>query len=134
MTVFDFSERHGTIARRLTSNTPLQALVLLNDPQYMEAYRVLATRVLREKTEKDDQIKLLFRLATRRLPTDAEMAALRSYYDAQLGEMDRDRKKAEEVVHVGVAPIDSTVDIVKMAALSNVAAAVMNTPDAYSIH
>jgi hypothetical protein len=134
MTVFDFSERHGTIARRLTSNTPLQALVLLNDPQYMEAYRVLATRVLREKTEKDDQIKLLFRLATRRLPADAEMAALRSYYDAQLGEMDRDRKKAEEVVHVGVEPIDSTVDIVKMAALSNVAAAVMNTPDAYSIH
>jgi len=134
MTVFDFSERHGTIARRLTSNTPLQALVLLSDPQYMEAYRVLATRVLKEKTEKDDQIKLLFRLATRRLPAGVEMAALRNYYDAQLAEMDTDRKKAEEVVHVGVAPIDPTLDVVKMAALSNVAAAVMNTPDAYSIH
>jgi hypothetical protein len=134
MTVFDFSERHGTLSRRLTSNTPLQALVLLSDPQYTEAYRVLATRVLQEKAEKDEQIKLVFRLATRRLPSDAEMTALRKYYDAQLGEMDSDRQKAEKLVHVGVAPVDSSVDLVKMAALTNVTAAVMNTPDAYSIH
>lgn len=57
MSVFDFSERHTTIARRLTSNTPLQALVLMDDPQYLEAYRVLATNVLKEKTDQDDQIR-----------------------------------------------------------------------------
>ena len=49
MSVFDFSERHASISRRLTSNTPLQALVLMDDPQYLEAYSVLATRVFKEK-------------------------------------------------------------------------------------
>ena len=73
MSVFDFSERHATIARRLTSNTPLQALVLLDDPQYLEAYRVLATNVLKGKTDRDEQIQLVFRLATRRFPSEAEM-------------------------------------------------------------
>jgi hypothetical protein len=134
MSVFDFSERHGTIARRLTSNTPLQALVLLDDPQYLEAYRVLATNVLKEKADKDEQIKLVFRLATRRLPKEGEMVELRKYYDRELARFDGERKKAEDLVHIGVAPVDSTVDVVRMAALTNVAAAVMNTPDAYSVH
>jgi hypothetical protein len=133
MAVFDFSERHETLARRLTSNTPLQALVLMDDPQYLEAFRVLATNVLKEKTEKDDQVKLVFRLATRRMPKTAEMAALRTYYDNQLAHFGTDRKKAEELVHIGVAQVDASVDPVKMAALTNVTAAVMNTPDAYSI-
>jgi hypothetical protein len=134
MGVFDFSERHASIARRLTSNTPLQALVLLDDPQYMEAYRVLATRVLKESSARDEQIKLVFRLATRRLPKDAEIAALRPYYDSQLALFEADKKKAADLVHVGIAPVDETVDVAQMAALTNVAAAVMNSPDAYSIH
>jgi hypothetical protein len=134
MSVFDFSERHTTIARRLTSNTPLQALVLMDDPQYLEAYRVLATNVLKDRTEPDDQIRLLFRLATRRLPTDTEFATLRRYYDSEAAKFAGDRKKAEELVRVGVAPVDQTVDATRLAALTNVTAAVMNTPDAYSVH
>jgi hypothetical protein len=134
MSVFDFSERHQTIARRLTSNTPLQALVLLDDPQYLEAYRVLATNVLKQKTDRDDQIKLVFRLATRRLPTDKEMTALRPYYEAEIEKFSVDKQKAADLVKVGVTPVDSTVDLVKLAALTDVTAAVMNTPDAYSVH
>jgi hypothetical protein len=134
MTVFDFSERHQTVARRLTSNTPLQALVLLDDPQYLEAYRVLATRVLKEKTTKEEQIQLVFRLATRRSPSSIEMNELSKYYGAQLALFDKDHKKAEDLVKVGVTPVDSSVDIVQMAALSDVVAAVMNIPDAYSIY
>jgi hypothetical protein len=134
MSVFDFSERHTTIARRLTSNTPLQALVLLDDPQYLEAYRVLATRVLREKEDGDEQVRLVFRLMTRRFPSDVEIAALRQYYDSEAEKFSADRKKAADMVKVGVTPVDDSVDVAKLAALSNVAAAVMNTPDAYSIH
>jgi len=134
MSVFDFSERHTTIARRLTSNTPLQALVLLSDPQYLEAYRVLATDVLKQRADKNDQIRLVFRLATRRLPTDAELAALRQYYDSESAKFAGDAKKAEELINVGVAPVDQSVDVAKLAALANVTAAVMNTPDAYSVH
>jgi hypothetical protein len=134
MSVFDFSERHGTIARRLVSNTPLQALVLLDDPQYMEAYRVLATNVLKQEKDADDQIRLVFRLATRRFPTDKELSALRTYYDTETEKFSVDKKKAEELVHVGVAPVDGSVDLPKLAALTNVTTAVMNTPDAYSVH
>jgi mono/diheme cytochrome c family protein len=134
MSVFDFSERHTTIARRLTSNTPLQALVLMSDPQYLEAYRVLAANVLKQSAEKDDQIRLVFCLATRRLPTDAELAALRQYYNSESVKFAGDRKKAEELINVGVTPVDATVDAGKLAALANVTAAVMNTPDAYSVH
>ena len=100
----------------------------------MEAYRVLATHVLKQEAEKDGQIKLVFRLATRRMPKTAELAALRAYYGSQLVRFAADRKKAEDVVHAGVAPVDTSVDLAKMAALTNVTAAVMNTPDAYSIH
>ena len=134
MSVFDFSERHTTIARRLTSNTPLQALVLMSDPQYLEAYRVLAANVLKQSADRDDQIRLVFRLATRRPPTEAELAALRQYYDSESGKFAGDRKEAKELMQVGVAPADQTVDITKLAALANVTAAVMNTPDAYSVH
>jgi hypothetical protein len=134
MAVFDFSERHASISRRLTSNTPLQALVLMDDPQYLEAYRVLATRVLKGTSNRDEQIKLVFRLATRRMPKAAEMAALRPYYETQLAIFAADKKKAEDLVHVGVEPVDPTVDVTQMAALTNVTAAAMNSPDAYSIH
>ena len=134
MSVFDFSERHATISRRLTSNTPLQALVLLDDPQYMEAYRVLATRVMKEKTAPEDQINLLFRLATRRFPMEKEKALFEQYYESEIVHFSEEKKKAFEVVHIGVTPVDDSVDVAKLAALTNVAAAVMNTPDAYSIH
>jgi len=134
MSVFDFSERHTTIARRLTSNTPLQALVLLDDPQYVEAYRVLATNVLKEMAEPGAQVRQLFRLATRRWPRESELARLTSYYDAELKRFSADTSKVQAVIHIGVTPVDTTVDPVRLAALTNVASAVMNTPDAYSIH
>ena len=134
MSVFDFSERHATLARRLTSNTPLQALVLLDDPQYVEGYRVLATRVLKEQATPEDQVSLVFRLATRRLPTEKEKALFAQYYQSETARFSSDKKKASQVVHIGVTPVDESVDVANLAALTNVAAAVMNTPDAYSIH
>ena len=134
MSVFDFSERHASISRRLTSNTPLQALVLMDDPQYLEAYRVLATNVLKDKSDKDEQIRLVFRMATRRMPTAEEMAALRPYYELQLAKFAADKKKAADLVNAGVQPVDQSVDVSQMAALMDVTAAVMNTPDAYSVH
>jgi hypothetical protein len=53
---------------------------------------------------------------------------------SQLAIFAADKKKAEDLVHAGVQPVDPSVDVTRMAALSNVAAAVMNSPDAYSIH
>jgi hypothetical protein len=133
MAVFDFPDRNASTASRRISNSPLQALALLNDPQYVEAYRVLATRAIQTSTDKDQQLAMVFRLAARRRPTDPELAAVRRYYDAEIRRFAAAQDDAKAFVSVGVTPVDPNVDAVQLAALTNVTAAVMNTPDAYSI-
>jgi hypothetical protein len=133
MATFDMPERWNTIARRQTSNTPLQALVLLDDPQYVEAYRALAARVLQTTAAVDAQLTNLFRVATRRRPRPEELAVLREYHDAQLARFRADAKAAAELLAVGVKRADASLDPVKLAALTNVTTVVMNTPDAYSL-
>jgi hypothetical protein len=133
LAAFDMPDRGSTAPRRNVSNTPLQALVLLDDPQYLEAYRTLATHVLKTETTRDGQITMAFRLATRRRPSAQEMTALRAYFDAQLSEYARDQEAAAQLIKVGVSPVDTKVDAVQLAALMNVTTVIMNTPDAYSL-
>jgi hypothetical protein len=133
MATFDMPDRGTSAVRRQTSNTPLQALVLLDDPQYLEAYRALASRVLKSVTGSDDRITLVFRLATRRRPMPSEMAPMRAYYEAQLQRYANDATAAGKLVSVGVSPVDPRLDTAQLAALMNLTAAVMNTPDAYSL-
>ncbi|MGH9255805.1 MAG: DUF1553 domain-containing protein [Vicinamibacterales bacterium] len=133
MASFDMPERWSTLARRNTSNTPLQALVLLDDPQYVEAYRSLAAHVLKTETDKDAQLTTVFRLATRRRPRTEELSTLRAYYDSQQARFSADRDAADKLLAAGVTRADAGLDKVKLAALTNVTTVVMNTPDAYSL-
>jgi hypothetical protein len=133
MATFDLPDRGTTTVRRQTSNTPLQALVLLDDPQYLEAYRVLATHVLKTVAGPDARITTIFRLATRRKPTPQERSPMRAYLDAQVERYSADKDAAVKLVKAGVTPVDPRVDVVQLAALMNVTAVVMNTPDAYSL-
>jgi hypothetical protein len=133
MASFDLPERWATTARRHTSNTPLQALVLLDDPQYLEAYRSLAARVLQSETAPERQLTTIFRLATRRHPRADELSVLRGYYDAQLARFASDPGAAAKLLAVGVTPVDGRLDTSKLAALTNVTTVVMNMPDAYSL-
>jgi hypothetical protein len=133
MATFDMPERWSTTARRTTSNTPLQALVLLDDPQYLEAYRSLAAQVLRAERAKDAQVTTIFRLATRRRPSGEELATVRAYYDSQLERFTADRDAAGKLLQAGITRADATLDPVQLAALTNVTTVVMNTPDAYSV-
>ena len=133
MATFDMPDRGTSTVRRQVSNTPLQALVLLNDPQYLEAYRVLATGVMKVVATRDARITRVFRLATRRSPRPGELASMRAYYDAQLDEYSADRGAARDLVTVGVSPVDAQMDLAELAALTNLTAAVMNTPDAYML-
>jgi hypothetical protein len=133
MATFDLPDRGLSSVRRQTSNTPLQALALLDDPQYLEAYRALAEHVLKTTIGKEAQVTMVFRLATRRRPHVDELAALRNYYDGQIERYSRDKEAAADLVKVGVTPVDTQLNIVQLAALMNVTTAVMNTPDAYSL-
>jgi hypothetical protein len=133
MATFDLPDRGSSTARRRTSNSPLQALVLLDDPQFLEAYRALAAEVIKTDATTDARLVKVFRLATRRQPRPAEMAAMRDYYTSQLQRYTRDHESATKLLHVGVTPVDPRLDAVQVAALTNLTTVVMNTPDAYSL-
>jgi len=133
MATFDLPDRGGATARRRTSNSPLQALVLLDDPQFLEAYRALAGSVLETEDATDARLTKVFRLATRRHPKAAEMAGMRDYYTAQLERYGRDRDAAVQLLSVGVTPRDERLDPAQLAALTNLTTVVMNTPDAYTL-
>jgi hypothetical protein len=131
--VFDMADRNVSTVARKISSTPLQALVLLNDPQYTEAYRKMAERVMHLSADPMQQVITLFRLATRRHPTPTELALLMSYREAQVAHMTTAHEDVTRLMSIGVAPADITLDQTQVAALTMVAATVMNSPDAYTL-
>jgi hypothetical protein len=133
MKIFDFTNRTESIARRRSSNTPLQALLLMNDPQYVEAYRSLAADALKSSPDEDAQLARLYRHATRSTPTPKHIAILSDYYSQQRAAYSDDDAKIASVLDVGVVPADAALDRTQLAALTNVAALVMNSPDAYTV-
>ena len=133
MTIFDFPDRNVSTARRRVSNTPLQALELMNDPQFVEAYRALAAQALAGTAADDARLAHIYRLATRRRPTAEQLGILRAFHERQLRRYDGDPAAAKALLETGVTPVPAGVDRVKLAALTHVTAVVMNSPDAYSI-
>ena len=128
MITFDAPDREKCSARRLMTNTPLQALVLLNDPAYVEAARALAQRMVRESAARDPEetIRFGFRLATARKPADAEVNILRSAFDAQLQQYKMHEDEAAKLLHVGESPIDAKANRVELAAWTTVASMILN--------
>jgi mono/diheme cytochrome c family protein len=133
MAVFDLADRNVSSVSRRISTSPLQALVLLNDPQYVEAYRKLAERAIGSSADPDRQIVTLFRLATRRRPSDQELETLRRYRASQLSSLNTSPQDAEAILKIGVTASDTAADHVTLAAMTLAAAAIMNSPDAYSL-
>jgi len=131
--VFDMPDRNNASVIRPISNTPLQGLVMLNDTQFMEAYRKLSERVLSSSVDEDQQLTTLWRLAVRRAPRSAELAAARKLLHAEQERMKARPAKAKELLAIGVSPVDPKADPVKLAAMTVVTAGVMNTPDAYTL-
>jgi Protein of unknown function (DUF1553)/Protein of unknown function (DUF1549)/Concanavalin A-like lectin/glucanases superfamily/Planctomycete cytochrome C len=124
---FDAPDREKCTARRAQTNTPLQALVLMNDPTYVEASRALAQRTLLEGG-KDDKARVAyaFRLATARTPTDKESGILRSLLKSRLDGYRKDRNAAIKLLHVGESPYDKKLDVAELAAWTTVASAILN--------
>ncbi len=90
MNVFDAPDREVCIVRRSTTNTPLQALTLLNDPIFVEAARKLAERSIHEGgAAPEARLALAFRLATGRAPDQPELRILRTILDKMLAQLSR---------------------------------------------
>jgi hypothetical protein len=131
--IFDFTNRTESTARRRSSNTPLQALELMNDPQFVEAYRSVAAEALKSSSDVDAQLARVYRIGTRSAAKPEHVAVLRELYYAQRAEYAADAAKTSSVLDVGVVPPDPALDRATLAALTNVAAVVMNSPDAYTV-
>ncbi|MCA9247436.1 MAG: PSD1 domain-containing protein [Planctomycetales bacterium] len=128
---FDAPSREECVARRDRSNTPLQALVLLNDPTYVEAARKLAERVIREGgSNYEDRVRFVWRLLTSREPSDEEIQVFAALHRSQHAEYVADKSLADQLLSVGLAPRDATVDSAELAAWTDVARAALSLHEA----
>lgn len=127
LATFDAPDREKCTARRLLTNTPLQALVLMNDPTYVEAARALASRTITEvHGSAAKKIQHAFRLATAREPDQMEVKILERQARQELSRYRRDRKAAEELIHAGESPVDPKLDPSELAAWTMVASTILN--------
>lgn len=132
MTTFDVASREKCTVQREQTNTPLQALLLLNDPQFVEAARVLAVRMQKEGGNSlDEQITFAFRSATGRRPQSEEMEVLNNLYEKEKARFTKNPKAAKEVLSIGKHPLDRTVNRTNTAALAVVANIILNHDEAY---
>ena len=127
MSILDAPSRESCRVRRERTNTPLQALLLLNDPQYVEAARALAERTMREGGQTaESRVDYMFRLATGRDPDSDEAAELVGLFQDHLSEYKNDIDSAKELVAVGESKPDETLDTAQLAAWTMVANLVLN--------
>ena len=122
LTVFDAPSREFCAARRVRTNTPLQALTTLNDPVFFEAARALASRTLKEAAAApEERVALAFRLCTARRPSPPELAPLLSFEEKQLA-----RFRADPAAARAVAGTPAADDAAELAAWTMVANVLLN--------
>lgn len=127
MTSFDAPDRETCTIRRARTNTPLQALVLMNDPTFLEASRKLAERVLRGADGKDElRLELLYRLALARDPQVGEQAALLGLLEKSRARFEKSPAKAVQLLSIGMAPRDEKLDPAELAAWTTLCSLVLN--------
>jgi len=125
MTLFDAPSRETSCVRRSRTNTPLQSLALLNEPQRVEASRKLAERLLKEKKNDNARLDLLFSLVASRKPSDVERAACLDLLQSRRARYGENPKDADMLLTVGDAPRDATLSAVEAAVWSQVAGTVL---------
>ena len=128
MMTFDAPSREWCLARRERTATPLQALVLLNDPQFVEAARVLAEQLFAEP-DLSARLTKAFRLATSRRPSARELDLLSRMYREQKARFEQEPAKADAFLKIGDSPRNASLPPAEHAALTVVAQALMNHRD-----
>jgi hypothetical protein len=124
---FDASTREECVVQRPRSNTPLQALVLLNDPTYVESARVLAARVIREAgTDPSARLDRAFRLALARSPRPEEAAVLTRLLVKHRRQVQDDPNAALNLLDVGESPAAVGIAPAELAAWTSVTRVLLN--------
>ena len=124
---FDAPNREECTADRARSNTPLQSLVLLNDPSYVEAARAFAENILRSGgSTTRDKLDWAFRRAASRPIKPAEADVLERLMQSHLDEYKSDSAAANELVTVGAKPAPTDLDKTELAAWTSIARTILN--------
>nr|MDQ3330842.1 DUF1549 and DUF1553 domain-containing protein [Planctomycetota bacterium] len=124
---FDAPSREACTVRRPRTNTPLQALALMNDVQLVEAARHFAERMMTEGgSDAADRLAFGFRLATARRPEPNELAVLLQDYESHLGHYQNDREGAAALLAVGESKRDDSLDVAAHAATTMTANLILN--------
>jgi hypothetical protein len=125
--ILDAPNREECTAMRPRTNTPLQALVTLNDPSFVEAARVLAEKIMTEAPkDRDGRLAFAFRRATGRLPEAAEMNVLRRQFEKQKAHFHADAEAASKLVNAGQYPRNAALDVRDLAAWTAFANMLLN--------
>jgi hypothetical protein len=124
---FDAPSREECTVERPRSSTPLQALVLLNDPIYVEAARVFAEHIMRDGgANASERIGWAYRRALSRDVKKDERTLLLALYEKHLAEYGKDKDAAQKLVGTGEYPMAKDVDLVELAAWTSIARVILN--------
>ncbi|HZQ45373.1 MAG TPA: DUF1553 domain-containing protein, partial [Verrucomicrobiae bacterium] len=124
---FDASSREECTVERVNSNTPLQALALLNDPTYVEAARVLAEQVVRKAgTNVEDRINWTFMRALDRLPNPEEFTVLNGFARKQINRYATNTADAGKLISAGEWPVPKDLEAPELAAWTSISRVVLN--------
>ena len=113
------------------TNSPLQALFLLNDPQVVEASRILSERILRTDKEIGGQITLGFRAATGITPTSSQLSILTELYESSLRKFETNPTMVDSLLFVGDKAYNRDLDKTQIAAMTIVASTIFNFDESY---
>jgi len=124
---FDAPNREVCTFLRQRTQTPLQSLVLMNDPEYVESARALAQRVMREEpTDLTKRLTRAFRHTLGRVPQPDEIATLQQTYEQQLAGFRDDAETADKLLAVGESKLPESTDKIELAAMTAVANVLLN--------
>jgi hypothetical protein len=126
LATFDAPSRSSCVVRRQRTNTPLQALVLLNDPTFVEAAKVLGAHVAHEK-DPETSIVLAYRSLTGRKPSHKELNLLHALYESELKKFKASPEKTKGWLNAGIYKLDPTLDQALVAAHAVVAITILNS-------
>jgi hypothetical protein len=129
---FDASEKVSCTVKRQKTSTPLQALVTMNDPQFVEAARVLASKIglgLKDGNI-DKTITYAFKAVLSRPPRSQELNLLKKLYEEQLADYNQNPKEAEQILQIGEYPVDKSLNVSQLASMTIVCNTIMNMDEA----
>ncbi len=127
MSTFDAPSRESCVVRRERTNSPLQALLLMNDPQYVECARGLAERAMTEVgSSPSDRARFILQQCVLRSPTQAEVGDLVAVYEQNLADYKADPESAKKLIAIGELPPKPDLPAEELAAWTLVANLVLN--------